>query len=285
MEQTDPCPMHAMAEELDDKDSALENRIRSLGDLMVAYSGGVDSAFLAWKAHQVLSSSMLAVIADSPSLPRKHFEDALRFAEANKIPTKVLATSELQNAEYAKNDQLRCFHCKNELFTVMEAAKTELGYRHIAYGMNVDDRGDFRPGQTAARQHGVLAPLAEVGLTKADIRSLARRAGLSVWDKPASACLSSRIAYGIPVNRETLARVEQAEEYLRSLGLRQFRVRDHGDLARIEVAKDEMEAILVPAQLKSISKALKATGFTYVAIDCEGYRSGSMNAVLGARAS
>lgn len=199
MEQTDPCPMHAMAEELDDKDSALENRIRSLDDLMVAYSGGVDSAFLAWKAHQVLSSSMLAVIADSPSLARKHFEDALRFAEANKIPTKVLATSELQNPEYAKNDQLRCFHCKNELFTVMEAAKTELGYRHIAYGMNVDDRGDFRPGQTAASQHGVLAPLAEVGLTKAGIRSLARRARLSVWDKPASACLSSRIAYGIPV--------------------------------------------------------------------------------------
>jgi uncharacterized protein len=185
-------------------------------------------------------------------------------------------------AEIAKGlAAAHCFHCKNELFTVMEAAKAELGYRHIAYGMNVDDRHDFRPGHTAARQHGVLAPLAEVGLTKADIRTLARRAGLSVWDKPVSACLSSRIAYGRPVNRETLARVEQAEEYLRNLGFRQFRVRDHGDLARIEVAKDEMEAILVPARMKNISKALKATGFTYVAIDCEGYRSGSMNAVLG----
>jgi pyridinium-3,5-biscarboxylic acid mononucleotide sulfurtransferase len=209
--------MHAMPEEVDDKGSALEHRLRSLGDLMVAYSGGVDSAFLAWKAHQILGHSMLAVIADSPSLARKHLANALQFAEANKIPTKVLATAELQNPEYAKNDQLRCFHCKNELFTVMEAAKAELRYRHIAYGMNVDDRDDFRPGQTAARQHGVLAPLAEVGLTETDIRTLARRAGLSVWDKPASGCLSSRIAYGRPVNRETLARVEQPKNICAAL--------------------------------------------------------------------
>jgi len=220
------------------------------------------------------------VIADSPSLSRHHLQDAVNFAQEHRIPLEILQTAELDNPDYVKNDALRCFHCKSELFTGMEEARERLGFRHLAYGMNLDDRGDFRPGQSAARQHGVLAPLVEAGLGKADIRSLAQEAGLRVWDKPASACLSSRIAYGQPVTREVLLRVEEGEAYLRGLGLAQFRVRDHAGIARIEIAEDEMALILSTAILKAVSGAFKALGFQYVTLDCEGYRSGSMNSAL-----
>jgi uncharacterized protein len=225
---------------------------------------------------------MLAVIADSPSLAREHFADARHFAAKFGIPLHVLRTEEMDNPEYVKNDALRCFHCKSELFTKMEEAQPRLGFRHLAYGMNVDDQGDFRPGQRAARDHAVLAPLVEAGLTKAEIRERAQAAGLPVWDKPASACLSSRIAYGNPVTVETLRRIEQGEAELRRRGFAQFRVRDHAGVARIEIAREEMAGALSVDFLHAISTAFKLLGFQYVALDCEGYRSGSLNQALPA---
>jgi uncharacterized protein len=263
---------------LQEKESRLARRLSELDSVLVAYSGGVDSAYLAWAAHRVPGLRMRAVLADSPSLARHHLEEAVAFARHHEIPLETIGTSELENADYVKNDTQRCFHCKNELFTQMEAARKRLGFRHMAYGMNVDDRHDFRPGQRAAREHGVVAPLAEAGLTKLEIRELARDAGLQVWDKPASACLSSRIAYGNPVTRETLGRVEQGEEHLRRLGLRQFRVRDHAGLARIEIAREEFEAVLTPRAFQELAAVFKKIGFDYVTLDCEGFRSGSMNA-------
>src|SRR5690349_12595937 len=181
---------------LADKDTTLEARLKSLGKTLIAYSGGVDSAFLAWCAHRVLGNDMLAVIADSPSLARIHLADALAFAKEQNIPVQVIATQELSNPDYIRNDSERCFHCKDELFSVMEEFRKNHSFDSIAYGVNVDDQGDFRPGQLAANNHGIVAPLLEAGLTKEEIRTLAREAGLRVWEKPASACLSSRIEYG-----------------------------------------------------------------------------------------
>jgi pyridinium-3,5-biscarboxylic acid mononucleotide sulfurtransferase len=265
---------------LEAKRLALYARLRGVGRLMVAYSGGTDSAYLAYAAHQVLGEEMLAVIADSPSLSRAHLRDAVDFAEGQGIPLRVIETNEMEDAEYVRNDSSRCFHCKDELFKVMAQAGGPLGFSAVAYGMNVDDRGDFRPGQKAAVQHHVLAPLAEVGLTKEEIRTLAREAGLRVWDKPASACLSSRIAYGLPVTRETLESVEKSEEALFAMGFRQFRVRHHGELARIEIAREELERMLSLSMFAEASAALKKLGYKYVTLDLEGYRSGSMNALL-----
>ena len=262
------------------KKQALYAQLRSVGRLMVAYSGGTDSAYLAYAAHQVLGAEMLAVIADSPSLSRAHLRDAVDFAESQGIPLRVIDTHELEDAEYVRNDSSRCFHCKDELFKVMAEAGVPLQFTAVAYGMNADDRGDFRPGQKAAANHKVLAPLAEVGLTKEEIRTLAREAGLRVWDKPASACLSSRIAYGLPVTRETLESIEKGEEVLFSMGFRQFRVRHHGELVRIEIAREELARMLSLSMFEQASVALKRLGYKYVTLDLEGYRSGSMNALL-----
>ena len=262
------------------KSEILRERLKSLGSLLVAYSGGTDSAYLAYAAHLALGERMLAVIADSPSLPRKELADALAFAERHGIPVQVLQTQELQNVEYARNDAQRCFHCKSELFTQMEEARQRLGFEHLAYGMNLDDRGEFRPGQKAAELHGALAPLVDAKLSKQEIRMLAREAGLSLADKPASACLSSRIEYGRTVTAENLAQVERAEEALHALGFMQVRVRHHGDLARIEIARGDLARALTLSMLDAMTDALRGAGFLYVTLDTQGYRSGSMNDVL-----
>jgi uncharacterized protein len=262
------------------KRALLHTTLRDLGSVMVAYSGGTDSAYLAWVAHQELGDQMLAVIADSPSLPRAELAAALAFTAEHGIPIHILHTAELENLDYRRNDSQRCFHCKDELFTQMEQARAERGLRHLAYGMNLDDRGDFRPGQQAAAQHQALAPLVTAQLTKGEIRQLAREAGLALWDKPASACLSSRIEYGHPVTPENLSQVEQAEDALHLLGFRQVRVRHHGNLARIEIARTELPRALSLQVLDQITAALRPLGFLYVTLDTQGYRSGSMNDVL-----
>lgn len=269
---------------LQQKLEALRGNLSSLRSLLVAYSGGTDSAFLAYEAHRALGDRMLAVIADSPSLPRRELAAALAFAEEQHIPVRILHTHELEDPEYARNDGQRCFHCKDELFTQMETTREELGFAHIAYGMNLDDAAEFRPGQKAAALHRALAPLAEAKLTKQEIRTAARDSGLKLADKPASACLSSRIEYGRPVTAENLSQVERAEDALHALGFAQVRVRHHGNLARIEIARTDLPAALSLEMLDRVTAALKACGFTYVTLDTQGYRSGSMNDVLPASA-
>ncbi len=269
-----------MPDDLASKRAALDSCLRALGRTLVAYSGGVDSAFLAWAAHQVLGANMLAITADSPSLARTHLADATAFAEEHKIPFEIIVTTELDRPEYVRNDASRCFHCKDELFTVMEDYRRIHGFDSIAYGVNLDDQGDFRPGKLAAQQHRVAAPLLEAGLSKQDIRELARATGLRIWDKPASACLSSRIEYGRPVTREALSIVEQGEDALRVLGFRQFRVRHHGDIVRIEIAPGELSRALNPAMAAQFTRIFKTLGFKFVTLDLEGFRSGSMNSLL-----
>jgi uncharacterized protein len=265
---------------LEQKRAVLQASLEDLGSLLVAYSGGTDSAYLAYAAHQALGDQMLAVIADSASLPRAELAAALAFAAEHGIPVQVLQTNELESPDYQRNNSQRCFHCKDELFTQMEQARAGRGFRHIAYGMNLDDRGEFRPGQQAAAQHHAVAPLVTAQLSKAEIRTLAQQAGLKVWDKPASACLASRIEYGRPVTRENLSQVEQAEEALHALGFRQLRVRHHGDLARVEIFRSELSRALSLEMLDRITAALRPLGFLYITLDTEGYRSGSMNQSL-----
>lgn len=259
---------------------ALHGELRRYDRLAVAYSGGVDSAYLAWEAHQVLGDRMIAVIADSPSLPRTHLAFAIDFAEQHGIPLRVVQTAEMEREEYRRNDGARCFHCKDELFRTMAGVLPELNMTTMAYGRNRDDSGDFRPGQRAAQQHHAVAPLNDAGLGKAEIRALAQAAGLSVWDRPASACLSSRLEYGRPVTAEALWQVETAEEALLALGFRQLRVRHHGEVARVEIERSELGQALSLDMLSRITSAVKGAGFTYVSLDTEGYRSGSMNAIL-----
>ena len=266
--------------EIAEKRAALDNELRSLGRVLVAYSGGADSAFLAWAAHQALGAEMLAVIADSASLARYQLADALEFAREQEIPVEIIHTQELTRLEYVRNDSSRCFHCKDELFSLMTEFATARNFQSIAYGINVDDKGDFRPGQAAAVQHNVAAPLLKAGLRKEEIRSLAREAGLRIWDKPASACLSSRIEYGRKVTTEALAMVEQGEDALHQLGFRQFRVRHHGDIARLEIARDEMARAMTAEMAAEFTRIFKKLGFKFVTLDLEGFRSGSMNALL-----
>ena len=258
----------------------LEARLKQLGRLMVAYSGGVDSAFLAGTAHRVLGDQMLAVLADSASLARRDLEQACAFAQSLGMPLQVIETQELDKPEYARNDANRCFHCKDELFATMKALGSKLGFASIAYGMNADDTKDYRPGQRAAVEHEVLAPLAEARLTKMEVRALAKAAGYPLWDRPAAPCLSSRVEYGRTVTREVLEQVEKAEESMRQLGFRELRVRHHGELARVEIARDELPRALSMEMLDAITAALKQVGFQYVTLDCTGFRSGSLNAIL-----
>jgi pyridinium-3,5-biscarboxylic acid mononucleotide sulfurtransferase len=274
--------MSGATDDLESKGERLQANLRRLGRTLVAYSGGVDSAYLAWAAHQVLGDRMLTIIADSPSLARTQLSDAVAFAQEQSIPLEVVATSELDRPEYVRNDSERCFFCKDELFTLMEDLRQARGFDAIAYGVNLNDQGDFRPGQRAAAHHRVVAPLLEAGLSKDEIRALAREAGLRVWDKPASACLSSRIEYGRPVTREALATVERGEDALRALGFRQLRVRHHGEIVRIEIAREELPRALDPAMAAKFASIFKALGFKFVTLDVEGFRSGSMNTLLAA---
>ncbi|MFZ0320303.1 MAG: ATP-dependent sacrificial sulfur transferase LarE [Candidatus Sulfotelmatobacter sp.] len=274
--------MFGVNNELEAKSAQLHTSLQKLGRVLVAYSGGVDSAFLAWAAHTALGDRMLAIIADSPSLARTQLADALAFAEEQRIPLEVVATSELDRPEYVRNDSQRCFFCKDELFTLMEELRQTRRFEAIAYGVNLNDQGDFRPGQKAAGNHHVVAPLLDAGLGKDEIRALARQAGLRIWDKPASACLSSRIEYGRPVTREALAVVEKGEDAIRALGFRQFRVRHHGEIVRIEISREELARALDPAMAGRFTSIFRALGFKFVTLDLEGFRSGSMNALLPA---
>jgi len=267
---------------LDQKAERLREILAGRVRMIVAYSGGADSAFLAWMAHQVLGDHMRAVIADSPSLARTHLEDALAFAREQEIPHEVVSTREFDNPAYVRNDSMRCFHCKDELFTVLEQYREAHGFDVTAYGVNADDAGDFRPGQEAARQHHVLAPLLEAGLNKAEIRELARRSDLRVWDKPASACLSSRMEYGRAVTPEVLSVIERGEDALRALGFRQLRVRHHGEMVRVEIAREELPRALTPEMAREFTALFKGLGFKFVTLDLEGFRSGSMNQLLSA---
>jgi len=264
------------------KRALLDQRLRALGRTLIAYSGGVDSAFLAWASHQILGHDMLAVIADSPSLARTQLADATAFAMEQGIPLEIVLTDEVDRPAYIRNDSSRCFHCKDELFVVMEKFRAAQGFDSIAYGVNLDDQGDFRPGQKAAQQHQIVSPLRDAGLTKQDIRELSRSAGLRIWDKPASACLSSRIEYGREVTRAALRVVEQGEDAIHALGFRQCRVRHHGDIVRIEIAPDELPRALTPTMAAEFTRIFKALGFKFVTLDLEGFRSGSMNVLLAA---
>jgi uncharacterized protein len=267
-------------EALDSKERRLFANLASMGRVIVAYSGGTDSAYLAWAAHHVLGDGTVAITADSASIPESHKRDAEALARQFGFRHEYIPTFEFDNPDYTRNDANRCFHCKDELFTRLEAVASERGFDHIIYGVNQDDLGDYRPGQGAARLHQVKAPLMEAGLTKAEIRELSRRAGLPTWDRPASACLASRVPYGTPVTIETMKTVERGEEEIKALGFRQFRVRYHGELVRLEFAKDELGKALNVEMAARLTAIFKPLGFHYVTVDLEGYRQGSMNEVL-----
>lgn len=266
--------------ELAAKQERLFDGLRSLGSVMVAYSGGADSAYLAWAAHRVLGEQAVAVTADSASFPESHKRDAEAFARAWGLRHEYIETREFENPDYLKNDANRCFHCKDELFTRLADVSKGWGFEHVVYGVNVDDLGDYRPGQRAALQHGVKAPLVEAELTKAEIRELSRLAGLETWDRPASACLSSRIPYGTPVTIQNVKTVDRGEDAVLALGFRQFRVRYHGDLVRLEISPEELPSALTPEMAARFTAIFKPLGFHYVTLDLEGYRQGSLNAGL-----
>ncbi|MBZ5584807.1 MAG: ATP-dependent sacrificial sulfur transferase LarE [Acidobacteriia bacterium] len=268
------------AARLREKEDRLFTLLRDMRRVIVAFSGGTDSAYLAWAANRVLGPNAVAITADSASLPASHKRDGEAFVARFDIAHEYVTTREFENPLYARNDADRCFHCKDELFTTLEQVGRERGISHIVYGVNVDDLGDYRPGQNAARKHAVASPLADAGLTKAEIRELSRQAGLPTWDRPASACLSSRIPYGTPVTIQTVKTVEAGEEELKALGFRQFRVRFHGEVVRIEIAREEMEKALNLDMTRRFTAIFKNLGFHYVTLDLEGYRQGSMNEVL-----
>jgi uncharacterized protein len=259
------------------REAALFERLRSLPSLIVAYSGGVDSAYLAWAAMRALGGRALAVTADSASYPERHRLMALAIARDFGLSHEVIHTSELDRPEYRANATDRCYYCKHELYTHLSRLAADRGFAAVADGSNADDRDDYRPGRRAAREFGVISPLDDAGLAKADVRALSRDAGLPTWDEPASACLSSRIPYVSEVTEEKLRVIERAEDELRGLGFRVLRVRHHGDVARIEVAPEEMPRLVAPGVAETVDARLRALGFRYVAVDLKGYRLGSLN--------
>jgi uncharacterized protein len=270
MQQQDP----------NEKQEKLAARLQELGSVMVAFSGGADSAYLAWMAHRTLGERALAITALSPSFSAFDRQQAETFVREENLRHEFVETHEFENPLYVVNQADRCYHCKTELFGVLEKLRAARGFGAVTYGVNADDMKDFRPGHRAASESGVVAPLLDAGLTKAEIRELSRRAGLATWDRPASACLSSRVPYGMPVTVETLSRIERAENVLRDYGFRQIRVRSHGELARIEIAVEELPRALQGDMAEEIAERIRETGFMHVTLDPEGYRQGSLNAAL-----
>ena len=262
------------------KEKHLLERLAAHGPLIVAYSGGVDSAYLAHAAHRALGDSVTAITAVSASYPRSHREMAVRVAREVGFPHRFVHTHELADERYAANPTNRCYFCKSELFSLLERVRAEEGFAAVAYGINTDDTGDHRPGHAAADEYEVLSPLLDAGLCKREIRELSRRAGLPTADLPSSACLSSRIPYGMEVSEEKLRQIDRAEDAVRALGYRQVRVRHHGDLARIELAPEELARALDPEQARALSRALHEAGFRWVSLDLDGYRTGSLNEVI-----
>src|ERR1700722_12281856 len=262
------------------KHATLQDILHGMGRVIVAYSGGADSAYLAWAAKQALGDNAIAITADSASIPESQKRDAEAFASQFGIRHEYVETHEFENPDYIRNDPNRCFHCKDELFTVLEKIAAERGITNIIYGVNKDDLGDYRPGQKAAKLHSVKAPLVDADLTKAEIRELSRMAGLPTWDRPAAACLSSRIPYGTPVTIANIKTVEVGEEAIKALGFRQFRTRFHGELVRIEVAREELEKALNLEMAGKLTAIFKKLGYKFVTLDLQGYRQGSLNELL-----
>ena len=266
--------------ELQRKEASLQRALGAAGRVIVAFSGGVDSSYLAFAAHRALGQGALAVTADSPSYPASHRAMAERVGREFGIPHRFLTTHEMEREAYRANQPDRCFHCKTELFEVLAALRERLGFDAVAYGVNTDDTADFRPGHRAAEQHAVLSPFLDAQLSKAEIRALSRAAGLPTAELPSSACLSSRLPYGTRVTPERLRQVDEGEERLRGLGFRQVRLRHHGPLARIEVDPAELPRALEPEMARRIAAAIRELGFRWVSLDLEGYRTGSLNEVL-----
>jgi uncharacterized protein len=266
--------------DIESRERVLREGLRDCGRLLVAFSGGVDSSYLAWVATQELGEDCLAITAVSPSYPRSHREMAERIVADFGIPHRFVETREMQSVAYRRNAPDRCYHCKSELFLRMEELLDELGFDALAYGINRDDRDDFRPGHRAAQEHRVLSPLLDAGLSKEEIRRLSKRAGLPCWNLPASACLASRLPYGTEVTEKRLAQIEEGEARLRQLGLNQVRLRHHGEVARVEILPAELKGGIDSDLMRRIAKEIKPLGFRWVCLDLEGYRQGSLNESL-----
>ena len=265
---------------IDEKLVRLKNILRDMGSILVAYSGGVDSTFLAVTAHEVLGKNALAVFAASPVAPPMEKEEAASLAQNIGLRFKIIDSNEMSNPDFVANPPERCYYCKRELFSELKPIALEESLKWIADGTNADDLSDFRPGRKASAEAGIRSPLLEAGLTKAEIRQLSHARGLPTWDRPASPCLASRIPYGIPVTAETLNKIARGEQYLHSLGIRELRLRHHGDIARIELDPESMAKIITPEIRQDIVTHLKTLGYKYVALDLTGYRIGSLNEVL-----